>query len=56
LNPQLPERPSLQQAQGAAKPVHMWPGEASQEMAANFDLVLDRILRSAGMDAARTSK
>nr|WP_243752786.1 ParA family protein [Leucobacter ruminantium] len=51
LNPQLPERPSLQQAQGAAKPVHMWPGEASQEMAANFDLVLDRILRSAGIDA-----
>ena len=56
LNPQLPERPSLQQAQGAAKPVHMWPGEASQEMAANFDLVLDRILRSAGMDAARATK
>ncbi|MGJ0204856.1 AAA family ATPase [Leucobacter sp. gxy201] len=51
LNPQLPERPSLQQAQGAAKPVHMWPGEASQEMAANFDAVLDRVLRSAGMDA-----
>lgn len=56
LNPQLPERPSLQQATGAAKPVHMWPGEASQEMAANFDLVLDRVLRSAGMDAAREAK
>ncbi|PRI11807.1 ParA family protein [Leucobacter massiliensis] len=56
LNPQLPERPSLQQAQGAAKPVHMWPGEASQEMAANFDLVLDRVMRSAGMDAARAGK
>jgi len=51
LNPQLPERPSLQQAQGAAKPVHMWPGEASQEMATNFDLVLDRVLRSAGITA-----
>ena len=56
LNPQLPERPSLQQAQGAAKPVHMWPGEASQEMAGNFDLVLDRVLRSAGMDAARETR
>ncbi|WP_024355675.1 ParA family protein [Leucobacter chironomi] len=56
LNPQLPERPSLQQAQGAAKPVHMWPGEASQEMAGNFDLVLDRVLRSAGMDATREAK
>lgn len=56
LNPQLPERPSLQQAQGAAKPVHMWPGEASQEMAGNFDLVLDRVLRSAGMDAAKAAR
>lgn len=56
LNPQLPERPSLQQAQGAAKPVHMWPGEASQEMAGNFDLVLDRILRSAGMADAPAAK
>ncbi|WP_336661054.1 MULTISPECIES: ParA family protein [unclassified Leucobacter] len=56
LNPQLPERTSLQQAQGAAKPVHMWPGEASQEMAGNFDMVLDRVLRSAGMDAAREAK
>lgn len=55
LNPQLPERTSLQQAQGAAKPVHMWPGEASQEMAANFDLILDRVLRSAGMDSTKTA-
>ncbi len=52
LSPQLPERTSLQQAQGAAKPVHTWPGEASQEMAANFDLVLDRIIRSAGINAS----
>ncbi|MGR4009583.1 ParA family protein [Leucobacter sp. 1207-22] len=51
LNPQLPERPALQQAQGAAKPVHLWPGEAAQEMAANFDQVLDRVLRAAEIDA-----
>ncbi len=50
LSPQLPERTSLQQAQGAAKPVHMWPGEAAQEMAGYFDQVLDRVLRSAGID------
>jgi cellulose biosynthesis protein BcsQ len=56
LNPQLPERPSLQQAQGAARPLHMWPGEASQEMAANFDSVLDRVLRSAGMSEASTTE
>lgn len=50
LSPQLPERTSLQQAQGAAKPVHMWPGEAAQEMAGYFDQVLDRVMRSAGID------
>lgn len=50
LTPQLPERTSLQQAQGAAKPVHMWPGEAAQEMAGYFDQVLDRVMRSAEMD------
>ena len=32
LSPQLPERTSLQQAQGAAKPLHIWPGESAQEM------------------------
>ncbi|MGK0716046.1 ParA family protein [Leucobacter sp. W1153] len=52
LSPQLPERTSLQQAQGAAKPVHMWPGEAAQEMAGYFDQVLDRVMRSAGIDGS----
>ncbi len=43
LSPQLPERTSLQQAQGAAKPLHVWPGESAQEMARNFDLLLERV-------------
>jgi MinD-like ATPase involved in chromosome partitioning or flagellar assembly len=47
LSPQLPERTSLQQAQGAAKPLHIWPGESAQEMAHNFDQLLDRVLRTA---------
>jgi chromosome partitioning protein len=47
LAPQLPERTSLQQAQGAARPVHAWPGEAAAEMAENFDRLLERVLRSA---------
>lgn len=49
LSPQLPERTSLQQAQGAAKPVHLWPGEAAQEMAGYFDEVLDHVTKSAGI-------
>lgn len=46
LSPQLPERTSLQQAQGAAKPLHMWPGESAQEMAHNFDVLLERVMRA----------
>jgi hypothetical protein len=46
LAPQLPERTSLQQAQGAAKPLHVWPGEGAQEMAHNFDVLLERVLRT----------
>jgi cellulose biosynthesis protein BcsQ len=49
LSPQLPERTSLQQAQGAAKPLHMWPGESAEEMSAHFDQLLDRVLRTANI-------
>lgn len=47
LTPQLPERTSLQQAQGAAKPLHIWPGESAQEMAHCFDQLLIRVMRAA---------
>ncbi|WP_111719731.1 ParA family protein [Homoserinimonas sp. OAct 916] len=60
LSPQLPERTSLQQAQGAAKPLHVWPGESAEEMAGNFDQLLDRIMRTARIgeyaDMAATSE
>jgi chromosome partitioning protein len=46
LSPLLPERTSLQQAQGAAQPVHAWPGDAAAEMAQNFDLLLERVMRN----------
>lgn len=47
LAPTLPERASLQQAQGAGRPLHSWPGAAALEAAENFDRLLDRVLRSA---------
>lgn len=46
LSTYLPERTSLQQAQGAARPVHAWPGDAAQEMAGLFDALLDRVVRA----------
>jgi len=46
LPPFLPERTALQQAQGAAKPVHEWPGDSAQEVAEIFDRHLDRVIRT----------
>ena len=31
---------------GAAKPLHMWPGDSALEMARNFDQLLDRVMRT----------
>jgi len=46
LSPVVPERAALQQAQGAARGVHTWPGASATELAATFDELLDRVLRA----------
>ncbi len=46
----LEERAAMQQAQGAARPIHSWPGETAQALALQFDEVLDIVLDS--FDAA----
>jgi cellulose biosynthesis protein BcsQ len=46
LSPHLPERTALQQTQGAAMPVHAWPGDITQEIARYFDQLLDQVLRA----------
>lgn len=43
IEPPLQERVVLQQAQGSATPVHLWPGESAEEAAALFDALLVRI-------------
>jgi len=47
LSPTLPDRAAVQQAQGAAVPIHKWPTTGAREMALMFDTLLDRLLRSA---------
>jgi len=46
LSPAVPERAALQQAQGAAQPVHAWPGQAAAELAQTFDALLERAWRA----------
>lgn len=46
LTPVLPERSVLQQAQGSARPIHAWAGDAAAELARDFDQLLTRVLRS----------
>ena len=40
LLPHFEERASLQQATGAARPIHSWPAEGSAELARGFDWIL----------------
>lgn len=49
LTPPLSERTVLQQAQGSARPIHSWPGQAASELAGSFDALLDRGLRTSTM-------
>ena len=41
----------MQQAQGSAKPVHLWPGESALDMAKRFDAILERAVRAARLGA-----
>lgn len=47
LSPILPDRAAIQQAQGAAVPIHQWPTQGAKEIAVMFDALLDRLMRSA---------
>jgi chromosome partitioning protein len=46
LSVSFSERAAVQQAQGAARPIHSWPGEAAAEISSNFDALLAAIEES----------
>ncbi len=56
LSPVIDERSVLQQAQGAGRAIHEWPTMSGREMAATFDKLLARVLRSARTKPARRKK
>ncbi|MEY4989617.1 MAG: hypothetical protein RI933_1250 [Actinomycetota bacterium] len=43
---QIEERATIQQAQGAARPIHTWPGDSAAELATIFDKILDSAFAS----------
>jgi hypothetical protein len=43
---QIEERATIQQAQGAARPIHTWPGDHAAELAKIFDEILEAALAS----------
>lgn len=46
LSPAIPERAAVQQAQGAGRAIHDWPGAAAADLAEGFDALLSRALRA----------
>src|SRR5690606_16818552 len=52
LEPALPDRTSLQQAQGAGKPIHLWPGDGAAALAKAFDELLDRVITASQANQA----
>ncbi len=53
MSPVLPDRSAVQQAQGAAVPIHQWPTAGAREIAQSFDALLDRLLQSVRQKARR---
>jgi hypothetical protein len=43
LSVAIEEHSAIQQAQGAARPIHSWPGEIASATAQNFEQVLDKV-------------
>ena len=53
---QFPERAAIQQAQGAARAIHSWPGEAAAEISQNFDALLTTIQASLTQEAKKSKR
>lgn len=55
LSVAIEEHSAVQQAQGAARPIHSWPGEVAGNTAKSFELVLDQLFQSHGTDISKRS-
>lgn len=55
LSVAIEEHSAVQQAQGAARPIHSWPGEVAGNTAKSFELVLDQMFQSHSADTTKRS-
>lgn len=46
IQPYFDDIPQVQQAQGAGRPIHLWPGDVAQRIATSFDHVLNQVIAS----------
>jgi cellulose biosynthesis protein BcsQ len=51
----IEEHSAIQQAQGAARPIHSWPGEVAVNAGKSFELVLDKLFQSQNVDSSKRS-
>ena len=51
----IEEHSAVQQAQGAARPIHSWPGEVAGNTGKSFELVLDKLFQSQSVDTSKRS-
>ncbi|MFJ5862697.1 ParA family protein [Pseudarthrobacter sp. NPDC092439] len=49
LNPRIPEQANWQQIQGAAHPVHHWPGDSAKTTAGLFDQLLANLMAAGSL-------
>jgi MinD-like ATPase involved in chromosome partitioning or flagellar assembly len=46
MQPYFNDIPQVQQAQGAGRPIHLWPGEVAKGIADGFDHILNQVVAS----------
>ena len=55
LSVAIEEHSAIQQAQGAARPIHSWPGDVAVNTGKSFELVLDKLFQSQSLDPSKRS-
>jgi chromosome partitioning protein len=55
LTESIEEHSAIQQAQGAARPIHSWPGEVAARAAGLFEQILDRVFKQVAVEHSTRS-